>query len=35
VRNHALHAQWGEFSLEDVEDVMRLTHQLLIEHLAG
>jgi hypothetical protein len=35
VRNHALHAQWTEFSLEDVEDVMRLTHQLLIEHLSG
>lgn len=34
VRNHALHAQWDQFSLEDIEDVMRLTHQLLTEHLA-
>jgi hypothetical protein len=35
VRNHALHAQWDKFSLADVEDVMRLTHQLLTEHLAN
>ncbi len=33
VRNHALHAQWDKYSLEDVEDVIRLTHQLLTEHL--
>jgi hypothetical protein len=35
VRNYALHAQWDDFSLEDVGDVMRLTHQLLTEHLAS
>jgi uncharacterized protein YutE (UPF0331/DUF86 family) len=34
VRNHALHAQWDELSLEDVGDVIRLTHQLLTEHLS-
>lgn len=34
VRNHALHAQWNEFSLEDVDEVVRLTHHLLSEHLA-
>lgn len=34
VRNHALHAQWDELSLSDVDDVMRLTHEFLTEHLA-
>jgi uncharacterized protein YutE (UPF0331/DUF86 family) len=29
VRNHALHAQWNEFSLSDVEDVIRLTNEPL------
>jgi hypothetical protein len=33
VRNHAQHAQWSEFSLNDIGDVIRLTHQLLTEHL--
>jgi hypothetical protein len=33
VRNHALHAQWDKFSLEDVDAVIRLTRQLLSEHL--
>lgn len=34
VRNHALHAQWDKFTLADIDDVMRLTHELLTEHLA-
>ena len=34
VRNHALHAQWDALSLEDIADAIRLTHQLLTEHLS-
>jgi uncharacterized protein YutE (UPF0331/DUF86 family) len=33
VRNHALHAQWGDFTLHDVEEVLRLTRHLLADHL--
>jgi uncharacterized protein YutE (UPF0331/DUF86 family) len=35
VRNRALHAQWDEFSLTDVEDVIRLTRELLSGYFAG
>lgn len=35
VRNHALHAQWNEFTLAEVDQVIRLTGQLLVDHLDG
>lgn len=35
VRNAALHADWEAFTLGDVEDVIKLTRQLLEEHLAA
>lgn len=35
VRNAALHANWDGFTLDDVGEVIRLTRQLLEEHLGG
>ena len=35
VRNAARHADWDAFSLGDVEDAIKLTRQLLEEHLAA
>jgi hypothetical protein len=34
VRNDALHAQWDTVTLKDVESVLRLTRELLSDHLA-
>jgi hypothetical protein len=35
VRNAALHAQWNAVKLDDVDSVIRLTRQLLSDHLSG
>ncbi len=35
VRNHALHAQWDDFTLDQVSMVTQLTRRLLAEHLGG
>jgi uncharacterized protein YutE (UPF0331/DUF86 family) len=35
VRNSALHAKWGEYTLADVDEVLRITGQLLSDHLDG
>jgi hypothetical protein len=32
-RNKALHAQWDEITLQDVESVIALTRELLTTHL--
>jgi hypothetical protein len=35
VRTKATHAQWDEFDLAGVEDTIKITKQLLREHLGG
>ena len=35
VRNSALHAHWNEFTLTDIEDVIRLTRELLSGYFTG
>jgi len=35
VRNSALHAKWGEYELRDVDEIIRITGQLLSDHIAG
>jgi hypothetical protein len=35
VRTKATHAQWGEFDLSGVEDTIKITRQLLADHLGG